>query len=149
MDAQRDLKDIGAGDVVACYKQLPLKNYRIALPSGVIFSTYNALISSTRHRNSYGNVSKKQHRRIDQLVEWCGGENFEGCITFDECHKAKNLVASNSNGKPTQMGLAVLEIQRRLPNARVVYCSATGCSEPADMAYMVRLVNNIGRIVVV
>lgn len=41
--------------------------------------------------------------------------------------------------KPTQMGLAVQELQHRLPKARVVYCSATGCSEPADMAYMLRL----------
>lgn len=22
--------------------------------------------------------------RIDQLVSWCGGETFDGCIVFDE-----------------------------------------------------------------
>jgi hypothetical protein len=33
----------------------------------------------------------------------------------------------------------VIELQRRLPNARVVYCSATGVSEVGNMAYMSRL----------
>lgn len=36
-------------------------------------------------------------------------------------------------------GLTVLEIQNKLPKARVVYASATGASEPRNMAYMVRL----------
>ena len=44
---------------------------------------------------------------------------------FDECHKAKNLVPSGA-GRPSKTGLTVLEMQRRLPKARVVYCSATG-----------------------
>lgn len=33
----------------------------------------------------------------------------------------------------------MLEIQNKLPKARVVYASATGASEPRNMAYMVRL----------
>lgn len=33
----------------------------------------------------------------------------------------------------------MLELQNKLPNARVVYASATGASEPRNMAYMVRL----------
>jgi len=44
---------------------------------------------------------------------------------LDECHKAKNLVPAGSS-KPTKTGLTVLELQRKLPKARVVYCSATG-----------------------
>lgn len=32
-----------------------------------------------------------------------------------------------------------MEIQNKLPKARVVYASATGASEPRNMAYMVRL----------
>ena len=31
------------------------------------------------------------------------------------------------------------ELQRRLPKARIVYASATGASEPRNMAYMTRL----------
>ena len=38
-----------------------------------------------------------------------------------------------------QVGQAVNEIQELLPLARIVYCSATGCSEAMHMAYMTRL----------
>lgn len=40
-------------------------------------------------------------------------------IIFDECHKAKNATS-------TKMGKAVLDLQNKLPLARVVYASATG-----------------------
>ena len=25
--------------------------------------------------------------RLEQIVDWCGGEAFDGAIVFDECHK--------------------------------------------------------------
>lgn len=56
---------------------------------------------------------------------------------FDESHKAKNLVVTKA--KPTKAAQAVVELQSRLPLARVVYASATGASEPRNMAYMTRL----------
>ncbi|CAI5493836.1 unnamed protein product [Closterium sp. Naga37s-1] len=55
-----------------------------------------------------------------------------------ECHKAKNLVPE-SGGNATRTGEAVMELQAKLPNARVVYCSATGTSEPRHVGYMTRL----------
>ena len=36
--------------------------------------------------------STSKHSRLQQLVKWCGGENYDGCLIFDECHKAKNFV---------------------------------------------------------
>lgn len=69
-------------------------------------------------------IGPKYNSRLKQLVEWCG-QDFEGVIIFDECHKAKNLVASGKE-KQTKTGLAVLELQLALPLARVVYASATG-----------------------
>ena len=30
--------------------------------------------------------------RLQQLIDWCGGEHFSGCLIFDECHKAKHFV---------------------------------------------------------
>jgi hypothetical protein len=60
-------------------------------------------------------------------------ESFDGCIVFDEAHKAKNLA---DNTKTAQL---VLMLQRRLPMARVVYCSATGVSEIDQLAYAERL----------
>lgn len=56
---------------------------------------------------------------------------------LDECHKAKNLL--NDQGNPTQTGFAVEYLQERVPDAAVLYSSATGISEPQNMAYMTRL----------
>lgn len=47
-------------------------------------------------------------------------------IILDECHRAKNLMPIG--GKPTKTGRAVLELQKALPNARIVYASATGAT---------------------
>ena len=38
-----------------------------------------------------------------------------------------------------QASLHVIELQRQLPDARVVYCSATGVSDVGNMAYMLRM----------
>ncbi|XP_055343644.1 protein strawberry notch homolog 1-like isoform X2 [Paramacrobiotus metropolitanus] len=136
-DAERDLQDIGAGE-------LPVHNLtktRYAalnssengkITKGVLYSTYSCLIGeSSSPRTECGT-------RIKQILKWCGGAKFDGVLVFDECHRAKNLCPS-AGGKPTKTGLAVLDIQRLLPKARVIYASATGASEPRNMAYMTRL----------
>lgn len=57
-------------------------------------------------------------------VKWALGPDgtdpaaFTGCLVFDECHKAKNTDA-------TKIAQVVVELQKMLPQARVVYCSAT------------------------
>lgn len=135
-DAIRDLKDIGAHriDVHALNK---FKYAKISssvnnnVKKGVIFSTYSALIGESQ------STGGKYKSRLKQLLHWCG-EDFDGVIVFDECHKAKNLCPVGSS-KPTKTGLTALELQNKLPKARVVYASATGASEPRNMAYMVRL----------
>lgn len=47
-------------------------------------------------------------------------------------HKAKNLVPE-AGTRATKVGLQVSNLQAALPLARVVYCSATGASEPRNM----------------
>ncbi|CAH9053117.1 unnamed protein product [Cuscuta epithymum] len=130
-DARRDLDDVGARCVeVHALNKLPyskLDSKSVGVREGVIFLTYSSLIAS----------SEKGRSRIQQLVQWCGIE-YDGLVIFDECHKAKNLVPE-AGAQPTRTGEAVLEIQARLPQARVIYCSATGASEPRNMGYMVRL----------
>ena len=42
-------------------------------------------------------------------------------------------------GKSTQTGKAILKLQLNLPKAKVLYSSATGASEPNNLAYMIRL----------
>ncbi|CAI8607021.1 unnamed protein product [Vicia faba] len=130
-DARRDLDDAGATCIeVHALNKLPyskLDSKSVGIREGVVFLTYNSLIAS----------SEKGRSRLQQLVQWCG-PGFDGLVIFDECHKAKNLVPE-AGSQPTRTGEAVLEIQDRLPEARVVYCSATGASEPRNLGYMVRL----------
>jgi P-loop containing NTP hydrolase pore-1 len=59
------------------------------------------------------------------------GDTNVPLIIFDECHKAKNLL--NESGVPSNMGKAVETLQAALPNAAVLYSSATGISEPHNM----------------
>ncbi|XP_053689693.1 protein strawberry notch isoform X1 [Sabethes cyaneus] len=136
-DAERDLRDIGAGRISVH----PLNKFKYAkinssennsTKKGVIFGTYSALIGE-----SQSVTIGKYKTRLKQLLQWCG-DDFDGVIVFDECHKAKNLCPVGSS-KPTKTGLTALELQNKLPKARVVYASATGASEPRNMAYMVRL----------
>lgn len=130
-DARRDLDDVGATCIeVHALNKLPyskLDSKSVGVREGVVFLTYSSLIAS----------SEKGRSRLQQLVQWCAS-GFDGLVVFDECHKAKNLVPE-AGSQPTRTGEAVLEIQARLPEARVVYCSATGASEPRNMGYMVRL----------
>ncbi|KAH6933665.1 hypothetical protein HPB50_017430 [Hyalomma asiaticum] len=125
-DSERDLRDIGAGKI----EVHSLNKVNGSVKKGVIFSTYSSLIGESQGGGKY-------KTRLKQLLHWCG-DDFDGVIVFDECHKAKNLCPVGSS-KPTKTGLTVLELQNKLPKARVVYASATGASEPKNMAYMTRL----------
>ncbi|XP_068140530.1 protein strawberry notch [Drosophila tropicalis] len=136
-DAERDLIDIGADDKIPVLSLSKFKYSRIDslendnFTEGVIFCTYTSLIGESQ-------TSKRKYKtRLLQLVHWLT-KKFDGVIVFDECHKAKNLSLMNG-GKSTKTGTTVLELQKLCPKARVVYASATGASEPRNMAYMVRL----------
>uniref|UniRef100_A0A7N8XVM7 Protein strawberry notch homolog 2 n=1 Tax=Mastacembelus armatus TaxID=205130 RepID=A0A7N8XVM7_9TELE len=122
-DAERDLKDIDAANIPV-HALNKIKYGDTATSEGVLFATYSALIGESQ--------AGGQHRtRIKQILDWCKPD-FDGVIIFDECHKAKNATS-------TKMGKAVLDLQNKLPQARVVYASATGASEPKNMIYMSRL----------
>ncbi|TAJ68722.1 MAG: methylase [Phenylobacterium sp.] len=131
-DAQRDWKAIGgsAHDVVAQsrWKQ----GEAIRLERGVLFTTYATLRQPARG----GRPS-----RLDQIVAWLGA-GFDGAIVFDEAHAMANAaggVGGRGPKKASQQGLAGLALQNRLPDARVFYVSATGATEPANLAYAARL----------
>uniref|UniRef100_A0AAQ5XZ16 Protein strawberry notch homolog 2 n=1 Tax=Amphiprion ocellaris TaxID=80972 RepID=A0AAQ5XZ16_AMPOC len=123
-DAERDLKDIDAPNIpVHALNKVSAGGINVS-SQGVLFATYSALIGESQ--------AGGQHRtRIKQILDWCKPD-FDGVIIFDECHKAKNATS-------TKMGKAVLDLQNKLPRARVVYASATGASEPKNMIYMSRL----------
>ncbi|EFX68487.1 hypothetical protein DAPPUDRAFT_114517 [Daphnia pulex] len=130
-DAERDLRDIGADSIpVYALKEMQYGNISAEIKDGVLFSTYSSLIRESK-------FGGECNTRFSQLIQWCG-EDFDGVIVLDECHRAKNIFPTGST-QPTKTGLRVLELQKKLPNARVIYASATGASEPRHMAYMVRL----------
>ncbi|XP_039298334.1 protein strawberry notch [Nilaparvata lugens] len=134
-DSERDLKDIGANKIDV-YSLNKFKYAKISsavnghVKKGVIFSTYSALIGESTQSGG------KYKTRLKQLLQWCG-DDFDGLIVFDECHRAKNLCPVGSS-KPTKTGLTVLELQNKLPKSRVVYASATGASEASHTKYMIR-----------
>jgi predicted RNA methylase len=67
---------------------------------------------------------------------------FDGVIVFDEAHAMAN--AAGGKGErgdiaPSQQGRAGLRLQHALPDARVVYVSATGATAVENLAYAQRL----------
>ena len=131
-DCQRDMEDLGRSMVPVH----PLHKTAYGEPlteDGIMFCTYQSLIAKNKNAES----------RLDQLVEWCArGDDpdaFDGCLVFDEAHRAKNLQVDAARGKGSKTAEAVLEIQRRLRNARILYVSATAAAETKDLGYMTRL----------
>jgi hypothetical protein len=109
---------------------------------GILFASYDTLKGKPRERN--GETTGID--RLEQVVAWLAGDgeegDFEGVIIYDESHNASAALDTQGNRgvkKASQRALAVVELQRRLPNARVVYASATGATEVANLAYAERL----------
>ncbi len=131
-DARRDWTAIGgaASDIVpqSAWRQ----GEAIGLPAGVLFTTYATLRQPRRG---------DRPSRLDQIVAWLGGD-FDGALVFDEAHAMGNAAGGKSGRGPrkaSQQGLAGLALQNLLPDARVLYVSATGATEVENLAYAARL----------
>jgi predicted RNA methylase len=131
-DAQRDWAALGQERLLV----QPLSRYRqgtpIRLAEGILFTTYATLRSQERE-------GKKS--RIAQILDWVG-KDFDGVIVFDEAHAMAN--AAGGKGErgdvaPSQQGRAGLRLQHALPDARIVYVSATGATAVENLAYAQRL----------
>lgn len=84
----------------------------------ISFITYSGLVSD---------------KSYNELLKWMG-DDFDGVIAFDECHKGKNLSTTN-----TKTAKRMCDLQDRYSNAKILYVSATGCSDIKHMAYLDRL----------
>jgi P-loop containing NTP hydrolase pore-1/C-terminal domain on Strawberry notch homologue len=132
-DIQRDWIRLG-GDAEQI---VPLNNFKlgdkIKLNEGILFVTYGGLKTA---------ASGSKKSRVDQIIEWVG-EDFEGAICFDEAHMLGNCTGETNDrgqtGKASQQALAGTELIARLPDARVVYLSATGAAKVDNLAYCWRL----------
>src|SRR3954467_10853071 len=79
--------------------------------------------------------------RVQQIVEWLN-RDFDGVIIFDESHAMQNAAAGKGErggAAASQQGRAGLRLQHALPNARIVYVSATGATTVPNLAYAQRL----------
>ncbi len=131
-DAQRDWSALGQERLLV----QPLSRFRqgtpIRLAEGILFVTYGTLRSAERDEK----VS-----RLQQILDWLG-RDFDGVIVFDEAHAMAN--AAGGKGErgdvaPSQQGRAGLRLQHALPEARVLYVSATGATTVRNLAYTQRL----------
>ncbi|MHB1394986.1 MAG: strawberry notch-like NTP hydrolase domain-containing protein, partial [Clostridia bacterium] len=106
-------------------------NASIERPTGIMFATYG-LLGQGQKPNKKGEKAKLS--RLDQIVEWVG-KDFDGVLVFDESHMMGNLLGRT----PSEMAKYGVELQNKLPNARIVYASATGATEVENFAYATRL----------
>jgi predicted RNA methylase len=139
-DAQRDWSALGMERLLVT----PLSRFRqgtpIRLSEGILFATYATLRTDERG---------EKLSRVQQIVEWLGsdpgsqtGAGFDGVIVFDESHAMQNAVGGKGergDQAASQQGRAGLRLQHALPNARVVYVSATGATTVHNLAYAQRL----------
>jgi predicted RNA methylase len=139
-DAGRDIEWVGMDR-----KSLQLHNkFRAEIPlkEGVLFTTYDTVKDKVGgEKDATGKVVTEPLRRLDQLVNWLG-EDFEGVIAFDEAHGMGNsLDQPGQRGvkKASAKALVGIELQKRLPKARIVYVSATAATNVEHLAYAERL----------
>lgn len=137
-DAKRDMRGVGMDDSGVFFQGGDKgKKLMAAGTDGVLFTTYSTLRSAEKKTEE----NKTPQTRLDQLLKWAG-EDYDGVVIFDESHNAGNLLpGKGKRGKvdPSLQAMAVADLQRRLPKARVVYVSATGATEVSNLAYASRL----------
>ncbi|UXN57814.1 bifunctional class I SAM-dependent methyltransferase/DEAD/DEAH box helicase [Phyllobacterium zundukense] len=144
-DAQRDWAALGQEKLLVT----PLSRFRqgtpIRLQDGILFTTFATLRSDER---------EGKRSRVQQIVDWLSEDagsraaatgstkSFDGVIAFDEGHAMANAAGGKSERgakAASQQGRAGLRLQRALPDARIVYVSATGATEVEALAYAERL----------
>ena len=139
-DARRDWAALGGreADVIALAKVRSGED--VPFDAGILFATYATLRSPAR---------QGRRSRLAQVVAWLAGgldeahrHAFQGVVVFDEAHAMANAAGGmGSRGRvaPSQQGRAGLKLQCALPDARVLYVSATGATTLPGLAYAGRL----------
>ncbi|MCA4921342.1 MAG: strawberry notch family protein [Methylobacterium sp.] len=136
-DAQRDWSALGQEKL----QIVPLSRFKqgtpIALDEGILFTTYATLRSDERQ----GPDGTIKPSRLRQIIDWLGSD-FDGVIVFDEAHAMANAAGEKSergDKAASQQGRAGVRLQNALPQARVLYVSATGATTVSNLAYASRL----------
>lgn len=133
-DAVRDWTAVG-GDKADVMLYERSKADKRAGKDGILFTTYSTLGAKPNK------ASKDKTTNLDKIVAWLG-KDFDGVIAFDEAHNMANAIpkkGGRGQQEPAAKALAGLELQRRLPKARIVYVSATAATSVGELAYAERL----------
>ena len=132
-DARRDWAAIGGSPTDITPQSSWKQGEGIRMERGVLFTTYATLRQPPRGTKA---------SRLDQIVDWLGAD-FDGAIVFDESHALANAAgggkAARGLKKASLQGMAGLALQNRLSQARIFYVSATGATQPENLAYASRL----------
>ena len=139
-DARRDWSALGGRREDVCPLAAVAQGTPVPFGEGILFTTYATLRSPRRAGKA---------PRLEQVVEWLAGgldiakrRAFDGVIIFDECDALANATGeAKSRGpvKPSQQGVTGLKLQNALPDARILYGSATGATTVRGLSYATRL----------
>lgn len=139
-DARRDYSSIGGNSDSIFFQGKTKAGNELTQTDGILFTTYSTLRGGEKKQaTDLGQKGGKS--RLQQMVEWLG-KDFDGVIAFDEAHSMGNAIAIKGKRgvrKPSQQAIAGINLQRELPNARIVYVSATGATEVSNLSYADRL----------
>ncbi|MET0241352.1 MAG: strawberry notch-like NTP hydrolase domain-containing protein, partial [Sphingobium sp.] len=130
-DARRDWSALGGLAIdIQPLDAFPLGD-AIGMESGILFLTFATLRSQRDDSQS----------RLQQILAWLGPDH-DGIIAFDEAHEMANAAGTETRfgtQKGSEQGLAGVRLQNLLPRARILYNSATGATDPANLCYAARL----------
>lgn len=136
-DAVRDWTDLGGDpEKVYDYSKDSVKKNISGIKDGIVFVTYDTLKGGTQSKGG-----KQGVKHLDTIKGWLG-EGFDGVIVFDEAHNMANLKPTKKKfgtGKPSEKAIAGNRFQAEVPDARIVYASATGATNIENLAYAQRL----------
>ena len=136
-DAVRDWTDLGGDPAkVFDYSKRSVKKKISGISDGIIFVTYDTLKGGTQSKGG-----KQGVKHLDTIKNWLG-EGFDGVIVFDEAHNMANLKPTKKKfgtGEPSEKAIAGNKFQAEVPDARIVYASATGATNIENLAYAQRL----------
>lgn len=153
-DARRDWADLG-GDPNDIF---PVTSYKmgeaIDRPGGIAFLTYAGLRSGyatnpsgSRRTHDASRTDKVWDRprddrsRLGQLMQWLG-RDFDGVIAFDEAHEMRAAISvegGRGRKQVSQQADAGIDLQYAVPDAQILYLSATGATDVHNLAYATRL----------
>lgn len=127
-DATRDWTWVG-GDAADVFTQAGEKK-RIQREAGILVTTYSTLSMEARQAGVSGTVGID---RLTQILDW-----QPQIVIFDEAHAMTNLTSvkgKRGRSKPSKQALRGKELLDKLPDARVLFLSATAATEVRHLEY--------------